>query len=390
MAQLDWGRRAQAEEATRFFTAAVASRPRSSPAHDYLGLSLHDQGKLDEAVAELRTAVRLKPDSPGTHQNLGRDLALQGQLDEAITAFRTAVRLKPDFPEAYINLGNTLRRQGKSDDAITAYLTALRFRPDFFRAYNNIGSTLANQGKFDEAIAAFRKSIGLRPDDPVAHLNLALALRQRGEFTAAIAELRVARDLANGNLPFVQNVEHEITITERQVALGARLPAVLAGKVKPADAAESLDFAQFCYEKTLHGSSARLWAETFQAQPKLAEDMQAQHRFNAACAAALAGCGQTKDDPPLDDAARARWRKQAIDWLKADLAAWTKILEGGTPQARQAVSKALQHWKADPDLAGLRDPSALGKHPEYEQKACRALWADVDALLAKARAATKP
>ena len=112
--------------------------------------------------------------------------------------------------------------------------------------------------------------------------------------------------------------------------------------------------------------------------------MQVQHRYNAACAAALAGCGQGKDDPPLDDAARTRWRKQAIDWLKADLAAWSKILESGPPQARPFIAQTLQHWKADPDLAGLRDPAALDKLPEDEQNACRALWKDVDALLARA------
>jgi serine/threonine-protein kinase len=143
-------------------------------------------------------------------------------------------------------------------------------------------------------------------------------------------------------------------------------------------------FAELCYDKKLQGASARLWAEAFRSEPKLAEDMKIQHRYNAACAAALAGCGQGKDDPPLDEPAKARWRKQAIDWLEADLAAWSKIRESGPPQARQAISQTLQHWKADPDLAGLRDPAALAKLPEDEQKACRALWAELDALLAKA------
>jgi predicted Zn-dependent protease len=113
-------------------------------------------------------------------------------------------------------------------------------------------------------------------------------------------------------------------------------------------------------------------------------------RYNAACVAALAGCGQGKDDPPFDAAARARWRKQALDWLKADLAAWSKILENEPPQARQVISQTLQHWKADADLAGLRDRAAMDKLPDDEQKACRALWAEVDALLAKAGGGIKP
>ena len=34
-----------------------------------------------------------------------------------------------------------------------------------------------------------------------------------------------------------------------------------------------------------------------------------------------------------------------------------------------------------PDLAGVRDPEALIKLPQEEQKAWRDLWADVDTLL---------
>jgi hypothetical protein len=113
--------------------------------------------------------------------------------------------------------------------------------------------------------------------------------------------------------------------------------------------------------------------------------MQSTNRYNAACAAALAGSGQGKDDPPLDEAAKARWRKQAIDWLRADLAAWSKILASGPPQSRQFVAQTLQHWKADPDLAGIRDHAVLAKLPAAEQNACRALWSDVDALLTKVR-----
>jgi len=117
--------------------------------------------------------------------------------------------------------------------------------------------------------------------------------------------------------------------------------------------------------------------------------MQTPNRYNPACAAALAGSGQGKDDPPLDEPTKARWRRQAIGWLKADLAAWSKVLEKGPPAARQSVSQTLQHWKADADLAGLRDAAALAKLPESEQKACRALWADVDALLKKAQDAKR-
>jgi serine/threonine-protein kinase len=378
------------EEAARFLSAAVAIRPRSCAVHNNLGNALRDQGKLQEAIAELRTALRLKPDSPVVHNNLGIALDDQGKVEEVIAELRTALRLDPDNPKAHTDLGNALDAGGKLVEAIAEHREALRLKPDEPAAHNNLGRALARQRKVQEAIAEFREALRLEPDLPEAHANLGIALRSRGEFNQAIAELRHARDLAGTYPRLAQRFGRDLAVTERLASVAARLPMVLAGKVKPADTAESLGFAHLCYYKELHGASARFSAEAFQAQPKLAEDMSAKNRYNAACAAALAGCGQGKDDPPLDEATKAHWRKQALDWLKADLAAWSKVLENGPPQARQSIPQTLQHWKADPDLAGLRDPAALVKLPEEEQKACRALWAEVDALVAKARDGTAP
>ena len=120
---------------------------------------------------------------------------------------------------------------------------------------------------------------------------------------------------------------------ERLVGLDAKLPAILSGQAKPSEVLETLGVAQLCYQKKLHGASARFWTEACFAQPKLAEDDKLLNRYNAACAAALAGSGQGKDDPPLDDVEKARWRKQAVDWLNTDLKAWSKILESDSPQA---------------------------------------------------------
>jgi hypothetical protein len=143
-----------------------------------------------------------------------------------------------------------------------------------------------------------------------------------------------------------------------------------------------------CYDRGRHAVAAQLYAEALKADPKLCDDRRVRHRYDAACAAALAGGGQGKDDPPPDEAARAGLRKQALGWLEAELAAWGRILGGGDPKDRARVVKTFQHWKVDRDLAGVRDPDALSKVPAEEQPAWRALWAEVDALLEKARGRT--
>ena len=87
----------------------------------------------------------------------------------------------------------------------------------------------------------------------------------------------------------------------------------------------------------------------------------------------MAGCGRGKDDPPPDEAARARLRKQALEWLEAERAALGRILDGGDVKARAGVAQVIQHWKEDADLAGVRDPEALTKLSAAEQEAWRAL-----------------
>ena len=48
------------------------------------------------------------------------------------------------------------------------------------------------------------------------------------------------------------------------------------------------------------------------------------------------------------------------------------------------VAPTLQHWKADTDLAGIRDEKELAKLPEEERADFQQLWKDVDQLLTRA------
>jgi tetratricopeptide (TPR) repeat protein len=403
------------EEAVRFFSAAIAIRPRGFASHNNLGVALKDQGKLGEAVAAYREALRLKPDLAEPHNNLGGALNEQGKLEEAVTEYREAIRLRPglatshtylgaaladqgkleqaiaehrealrldpDCFQAHFNLGEALRREAKFDEAIAECREAIRLIPDIWLAHNHLGATLSDQGKLEDAIAEYREALRLKPDSAEAHGNLGSVLQAQGKLDEALAAFRRAARHARPGSPLARDLPAIIQRLERRIALSPRLPAILRKEDHPNGAAEGAVFARLCYDRGQHGNASRLWAEAFQGEPKLSQDMQAQNRYQAACAAALAGSGKGKDDPPEDEAAKARWRKQAVDWLQADLAFWTKQIETGSPQARQFVAKTLQHWKADPDLAGIRDPAALAKLPVDEQNACRALWAEVDTTL---------
>ena len=140
---------------------------------------------------------------------------------------------------------------------------------------------------------------------------------------------------------------------------------------------------RLAYGKRLHVTAVRLGREAFALEPKRAADVMRGHRYDAACSAALAGCGQGTDRPAPDESARAALREQALEWLQADLAAWSKLAAAGPPASRASARRHLRHWKVDRDLAGVRDRAALIRLPEAEQIRWHAFWIAVDELLAK-------
>jgi hypothetical protein len=109
--------------------------------------------------------------------------------------------------------------------------------------------------------------------------------------------------------------------------------------------------------------------------------MAAQYRYLAACSAALAAVGKGSAEPPLDESARARWRQQALAWLRADLTYGTMLLQTGLPGVKEVVSLRLRRWKAEADLTGIRDEDDLKQLPETERRAWREFWAEVEALI---------
>lgn len=213
----------------------------------------------------------------------------------------------------------------------------------------------------------------------------AWALRSKGEFTAALASLREAEirwSRTDKEWPLLQQRTRQV---ERLVELERRLPAVLGGQQKPANVGELLEYAQLCRYEGLHHTSARLYAAAFALDPKRVNDPRANYRTNAARAAAAAGTGTSASIGPLQEEERARCRRQARDWLRADLALLTKYLDSDKPPARALVRDAIQRWRHVPELTGVRAPHALAELREVERDGWRKFWADVDALLVRAR-----
>ncbi len=145
----------------------------------------------------------------------------------------------------------------------------------------------------------YRTAIRLKPDYAEAHCNLGMILRVRGDYAGSLAMVRRGHELGTRQPGWSYPSAQWVADAERMAALAARLPAVLKGEDRPKDVAERLAIARMCYETKRFAAAARLWAEALAADPKLGDDRQAGHRYNAACAGRWPGAarGRTTRGP---------------------------------------------------------------------------------------------
>jgi tetratricopeptide (TPR) repeat protein len=414
------GRRARWEEAIGYYRAALAVRPATPIVYYNLGVALRNKGDLDGAIAEYRKAIALDPKFAPAHQNLGAALYNKGNLVGAIAFYRRAIALDSKLAAAHYNLGLALENKGDRDGAIAECQKAIALDPKDAKAHTILGLALENKGDLDGAIAECQKAIALDPKDAKAHTILGLALADKGDLDGAITALqkaialdpkdaqvhaglgealleqgrfadgcqatRRALELLPPSDPLRKMASQQLQRGEGLLHLDTKLAAVLKGEAQPAGAAEQLDLAILCRQyKKRYAAAARFYAAAFAADPGLAQDLRNQDRYDAACAAALAAACQGEDARKLPDKEQARLRQLSLGWLQQDLAAWKKVAKKGPAQARAEVRETLQHWQQDPDLASLRGKEALARLPAAERDAWTALWADVAAVVKRAR-----
>jgi tetratricopeptide (TPR) repeat protein len=375
------GRYKEAEAACRKAIHLQGDAPES---HYILGAALYYQSQYKEAEAAFLDAIRLQHDYPQAHTGLGAALYRQGQDEEAEAACREAIRLRTDLPEAHYNLGNALYGQGRYEEAEAAYREAIRLQHDYPQAHTGLGNALYGQDRYEEAEAAFRDAIRLQHDDPESHCGLGFALCRQGQFTKALESLRLGHALGMKPPGWNQPSADWIRDCEHLLELDSKLPAVLHGTAEPACPSERLEFAVLCqHYKRLPVTATRLYGGAFADDPKLAEDLRQQPRYGAACAAARAAAGQGDDARWLPDKVALMLRRQALGWLRADLALYEQLAEREEPAAKQAVRERMRHWQQEAGLASVRDPAALNRLSDDERAAWRRLWANVTELRQK-------
>jgi serine/threonine-protein kinase len=421
------------DEAIKQLRMALRCQPNTSQLHKALGFSLEARGRHVEALAARRRAVELDPKDTDNQKELRAILMRQGRLDEARVAWQTALKANPPEHAAWYGYAEFCLFLGHQDDyrqarqALLARFAATvdpyiaertaraclllptsgaelrqavalgeraaaadrsKYRPSYPYFLFVQGLAEYRQGQFDRAIATMRGAAS-RVLGPAPRLVLAMALHRNGQAAQArktLAAAVLAYDWRANQVRDQDGWIYHVLRREAERMMLPNMPAFLEGKHQPTDNDERLALLGVCQFTNRSVALARLYAEAFRAAPLLSEDIHSGHRFNAACAAALAGWGRGEEGARLSQQEQARWRKQARAWLRLDLAAWARKLASGATADRELVRQRLTAWQADPDMAGLREPGALEKLSGRERKEWLALWKEIDAVLKRTTA----
>jgi serine/threonine protein kinase/tetratricopeptide (TPR) repeat protein len=340
-----------------------------------IGVLLQNAHRPKEAEAAWRQVVVI-----------GRQLALK---------YPALSDIRKELAEAQNNLGMLLFNANRFAEAEEVWREGLALyqqlsaeitsQPDFrFQvvvAYHNLGGVLFKENRLKEAEQARRDAVdvGKRlvhdyPDVPKYRTHLALNYSYLARELSLNGRPEEAEVAWKGTLEVAKKgIVNQIAIAVFHTEYGRDLEK-MKGRMK--DAIHEYRTAAHSFEKG------------FIARPKLADDLGAGYRHKAACVAARAGCAQGSHPEKLDAKERARLRRLALDWLRADLEAWKRLLDNGPDQLRPLIAGQVRSWLDDTDFAGVRGPEAIAGLPEPERPAWQVLWRDVAATLAGVQAKT--
>jgi choline-sulfatase len=191
----------QFEEAARVLAKLAAPTPlpggrvlerRSFNVDYYLGRSLLELRRFEDAVTPLRRAVELSPNAVPAHVYLSRALAGAGHGKEALSAIDRGLRLAPKNAELHQMKGRLLLEAG---DATAARASLERARAlDEANALVRVDLAALDRslGRLDEALTQADAAVRLAPHSPEAHVARGLVLGAQGREDAAGDAFRAA------------------------------------------------------------------------------------------------------------------------------------------------------------------------------------------------------
>ncbi|ABL65857.1 O-linked N-acetylglucosamine transferase family protein [Chlorobium phaeobacteroides] len=167
-------------------------------------LTLHQEGRLDEAEALYREILSSSPEHFDALQLSATIAAQRHDSEQALVLFDQAISINPGHPGSRNNRGNALRALQRYEEALDSYEKALQLKPDYVDAYTNRGSVLLELKRYEEALASYERAIAIKPDHTEFYSDLAVVLLALKRYEEALATYERVLELRRDD-PVVYN-----------------------------------------------------------------------------------------------------------------------------------------------------------------------------------------
>ncbi|HUE78437.1 MAG TPA: sulfotransferase [Sphingomicrobium sp.] len=194
-------------QAERFLRQALAQLPDSPQVHRELASCLHQQEKLEEALAEFNRVAEMIPEDSQLRLMTTLILDKLGRADEARDILVDLVERFPESINNWLAYGLNLRAAGRTDESVRAYRRAAMIDPERGDAWWGIASIKENV-LTDDDIAVMEEQVGIAIDvknlSPL-HFALARAWHERKEYRKAFHHYSEANRLWAESLDYQPN-----------------------------------------------------------------------------------------------------------------------------------------------------------------------------------------
>jgi tetratricopeptide (TPR) repeat protein len=176
----------QYDHAVELITRAIRQDPRP----DYiasLGVTLHQQGRHEEALKAYDKAIQLKPEDAGLWHRLGNILLELKRLDHALLSFAHVLKLDSRHQDAVYKSGVLLHHMGRFEESIVHLDLCDAVLPNRAPTLQARARTLFNLKRFEEALAENRRAHALDPGNADTCNNIGACLQSLGREEEALS-----------------------------------------------------------------------------------------------------------------------------------------------------------------------------------------------------------
>lgn len=155
------------------------------------GITLHDQGKYDEAIARYQDVLQQNPDNVTALFELAFSYTAKKEYQKSLETAGKGTEYRSDLlPMFYDVMGATLDAMGDPQRAIAAYKRGIELAPDAALLYFNMAVTYQESLKDpDQARFALEKAVAIDPGHAEAHRLLGQLFQAGGYKTPAVLTL---------------------------------------------------------------------------------------------------------------------------------------------------------------------------------------------------------